>query len=97
MNTTRFDVYLKRSKLSGKLKHSGTVVNTFLAAVRQRHRIWRYTDIMRPNKLRQLLNDGQPSVATHVHSTWPSIIEVLGHTGMFDYVEFVAEYAPFDL
>jgi len=52
---------------------------------------------MRPNKLRQLLDAGQPSIATHVHSTWPSIVEVLGHTGMFDYVEFVAEYAPFDL
>jgi 2-keto-3-deoxy-L-rhamnonate aldolase RhmA len=52
---------------------------------------------MRPNKLRQLLNAGQPSVATHVHNTWPSIVEVLGHTGVYDYVEFVAEYGPFDL
>lgn len=52
---------------------------------------------MRPNKLRQLLNAGQPSIATHIHSTWPSVVEVVGHTGMFDYVEFVAEYAPFDL
>ena len=52
---------------------------------------------MKPNRLRQLLNDGQPSVATHVHSSWPSIAEAIGHTGMYDYVEFVAEYAPFDL
>ncbi len=52
---------------------------------------------MRPNKLRKLLNEGKPSIATHVHTTWPSIAEVLGHTGIYDYVEFVAEYGPFDL
>ena len=52
---------------------------------------------MRPNKLRELLTAGEPSIGTHLHSTWPSIVEVVGHTGMFDYVEFVAEYAPFDL
>lgn len=52
---------------------------------------------MRPNKLRQLLDEGKPSISTHVHSTWPSIVEILGHTGMYDYVEFVAEYGPFDL
>lgn len=54
-------------------------------------------DKMKPNKLRELLNAGQPTVGTHIHSTWPSIVEIVGHTGMFDYVEFVAEYAPFDL
>ena len=52
---------------------------------------------MRPNKLRRLLNEGKPSISTHVHTTWPSIAEVLGHTGVYDYVEFVAEYGPFDL
>jgi 4-hydroxy-2-oxoheptanedioate aldolase len=52
---------------------------------------------MRPNKLRQLLDSGQPTLGTRVHSTWPSVVEALGHTGAFDYVEFLAEYAPFDL
>ena len=52
---------------------------------------------MRPNKLRELLNAGQPTLGTHLHSTWPSIVEAVGHTGVFDYVEFVAEDAPFDL
>jgi 2-keto-3-deoxy-L-rhamnonate aldolase RhmA len=52
---------------------------------------------MRPNKLRELLNAGKPSIGTRVHSSWPSVVETLGHTGMFDYVEFLAEYAPFDL
>lgn len=52
---------------------------------------------MRPNKLRKLLTAGKPTVGTHIHSTWPSVVEAIGHTGMFDYVEFVAEYGPFDL
>ena len=52
---------------------------------------------MRENKLRKLLNNGMPSISTHIHSMWPSIVEAVGHTGMFDYVEFVAEYGPFDL
>jgi 4-hydroxy-2-oxoheptanedioate aldolase len=52
---------------------------------------------MRRNRLRELLNAGQPSLGTHIHSSWPTIIELVGHSGMFDYVEFVAEYAPYDL
>ncbi len=32
-----------------------------------------------------------------MHSTWPSVIEAVGHTGAYDYVEFVAEYGPYDL
>ena len=52
---------------------------------------------MRKNRLRELLNADQPSLGTHLHSSWPSIIELVGHSGMFDYVEFVGEYAPYDL
>ncbi len=52
---------------------------------------------MRPNRLRQLLTDGRPSIGTHLHSTWPSLVEVVGHTRRFDYVEFSGEYAPYDL
>ena len=52
---------------------------------------------MRPNRLRELLNDDQPTLGTHIHSSWPAITELVGHSGMFDYVEFVAEYAPYDL
>jgi 4-hydroxy-2-oxoheptanedioate aldolase len=28
---------------------------------------------------------------------WPDIVEIIGHIGVFDYVEFAAEYGPFDL
>ena len=52
---------------------------------------------MRKNRLRELLDADQPSLGTHIHSSWPSIIELIGHSGMFDYVEFVGEYAPYDL
>ena len=52
---------------------------------------------MRPNRLRELLKADQPSLGTHLHLSWPGIVELVGHSGMFDYVEFVAEYAPYDL
>ena len=52
---------------------------------------------MRPNKLRQLLKADKPTLATHIHTTWPSVIEAIGHTGLYDYVEFVGEYGPYDL
>jgi 4-hydroxy-2-oxoheptanedioate aldolase len=52
---------------------------------------------MRRNKLREMLKAGLPTIGTHLHCSWPSIVEVVGHTGIFDYVEFVTEYAPFDL
>ena len=52
---------------------------------------------MRPNRLRQLLDAGEPSVGTHLMVSWPGVVEIAGHAGGIDYVEFVAEYAPYDL
>jgi 4-hydroxy-2-oxoheptanedioate aldolase len=52
---------------------------------------------MKRNKLRELLNSGQPTIGTHIHTTWPSIVEAVGYSGMYDYIEFVAEYGPYDL
>ena len=52
---------------------------------------------MRPNRLREALRAGEPTVGTHLHTTWPSIVELVGLTGQYDYVELSAEYAPFDL
>jgi 4-hydroxy-2-oxoheptanedioate aldolase len=52
---------------------------------------------MRKNNLRQLLRDNQPTLGTHVNMDNPTIVELIGHSGMFDYVEFVAEYGPYDL
>lgn len=52
---------------------------------------------MRPNRLRQLISEGRPSIGTHLQSIWPSVVEMVGHTRRFDYVEFSGEYAPYDL
>jgi 2-keto-3-deoxy-L-rhamnonate aldolase RhmA len=52
---------------------------------------------MRKNRLRELIAAGQPSLGTHLLSTWPTLVELVGHTGLYDYVEFSAEYAPFNL
>jgi 2-keto-3-deoxy-L-rhamnonate aldolase RhmA len=50
---------------------------------------------MKENKLRRLLNEGLPSTSTRISSTWPFMTEAVGLTGNFDYIEFLAEYAPF--
>jgi 2-keto-3-deoxy-L-rhamnonate aldolase RhmA len=52
---------------------------------------------VKKNRLRELLNEGKPSIGTHVISPWPGIVEVIGHSGGFDYVEYTGEYSPFSL
>ncbi len=52
---------------------------------------------MRRNRLRDLLDAGQPTIGTHLFSDSPMIVEVIGHTGAVDYIEFLGEYAPFDM
>ena len=46
------------------------------------------------NVIRELFNAGKPTVGTRIFSSWPLITEVAGRTGKFDYIEFLAEYAP---
>lgn len=55
------------------------------------------TAAVRENRLRDLVDAGTTTLGTRIHSVWPGTVEVLGHTRMFDYVEFLAESAPFDL
>src|ERR1700756_2890847 len=52
---------------------------------------------MRRNRLRERLTAGEPTLGTHLLSTWPTLVELVGQAGNYDYVEFTAEYAPFDL
>ncbi len=52
---------------------------------------------MKNNRLRELLNEGKPTLGTHVITPWPGIVEVIGHSGAFDYIEYVGEYSPFSL
>jgi len=52
---------------------------------------------LRENRLRKRLDAGSPTIGTRVNSVWPAVAEFIGHAGAYDYVEFLAEYAPFDL
>ncbi len=52
---------------------------------------------MRPNKLRELLDADKPSICVRVNTVWPDVIEWVGQMGLYDYVEFAAEYGPYDL
>jgi 2-keto-3-deoxy-L-rhamnonate aldolase RhmA len=52
---------------------------------------------MRQNLLRAKMYSEGISVGTHIHSTWPGIIEIIGKTALVDYVEFAGEYSPYDL
>ncbi len=52
---------------------------------------------MRENRLRKLIDKGQPTLGTQILIPWPGLMEIIGQTGIFDYAEFLSEYAPFDL
>ena len=52
---------------------------------------------MRHNRLRELLDAGKPTLGTHLLSSWPTLVELVGAAGNYDYVEFTAEYAPFHM
>jgi len=52
---------------------------------------------MKNNKLRELLNAGKPSIGTHMITTSPQVVEVIGYSGAVDYIELVGEYASWGL
>ena len=52
---------------------------------------------MRENRLRKLFDAGKPTFAAGVHIPWPGVIELIGYTGMFDYIEFRGEYTSWHL
>jgi 2-keto-3-deoxy-L-rhamnonate aldolase RhmA len=52
---------------------------------------------MRTNKIRTLLNSGRATLGTHLFLDSPIIVETVGQTGVFDYIEFLGEYAAYDL
>ena len=52
---------------------------------------------MKKNRLRELLNEGKSTLGTHVITPWPGMVEVIGQSGAFDYIEYVGEYSPFSL
>jgi 2-keto-3-deoxy-L-rhamnonate aldolase RhmA len=49
------------------------------------------------NKIRELLNHNKATIGTHLSCTWPTLWEVVGSTGQFDYCEFGSQYGAWDL
>ncbi len=52
---------------------------------------------MKKNKLRELLDAGKPTIGTHMITTSPQIVEIIGHSGALDYIELCGEYASWGL
>lgn len=50
-----------------------------------------------PNTLRETLDAGKPTLGTHFLFSDPDVPEIIGDTGLFDYAEYAAEYAAFDM
>lgn len=53
--------------------------------------------MMQANTFRQTFAAGKPTIGTHFLSPDPDLPELIGDTGLFDYAEFCAEYAAFDM
>ncbi|WFR67986.1 aldolase/citrate lyase family protein [Curtobacterium flaccumfaciens] len=52
---------------------------------------------MRSNPIRSKFSAGDPTIATRVLLPEPAVTEAIGQTGLYDYVEFLAEYNAFTL
>jgi len=52
---------------------------------------------VKKNRLRELLDAGKPTIGTHVITMSPEIVEVIGHSGVFDYIELSGQYATWSL
>jgi 2-keto-3-deoxy-L-rhamnonate aldolase RhmA len=52
---------------------------------------------MKENRLRERMENDEVSIGTRMQNQWPGLLEIVGRTDRFDYVEFLAEYAPYDL
>ena len=51
--------------------------------------------MMRDNLLREKVDQNLPMASTRIWNTNPFMVETIGCSGQFDYVEFCAEYAPY--
>ena len=49
------------------------------------------------NKMRKLINEGTPMVNTRIWSPWGTTAEAAAASGSFDYLEFLAEYVPYNM
>ncbi len=49
---------------------------------------------IRPNRLRECLDKGLPTLGTRTESPWAYMSEIPASSGYFDYIEYEGEYAP---
>jgi 2-keto-3-deoxy-L-rhamnonate aldolase RhmA len=49
------------------------------------------------NILRELLQAGKPTLSTRMLTTSPQIVEMIGHSGVFDFIELLGEYAAWTI
>ena len=52
---------------------------------------------MRRNVLRALLNAGKPTLSTRMLTTSPQIVEMIGYSGAFDFIELLGEYTSWTM
>ena len=52
---------------------------------------------MRENTLRKLIKENKPTIGIRLLSVWPGMVEIIGHTGIADYIELEGEYSSWDL
>ena len=52
---------------------------------------------MKKNIVRELLNAGKPTLSTRMVTTSPEIVEIIGHSGAFDFIELLGEYASWSM
>ncbi len=52
---------------------------------------------MKRNILRELLKAGKPTLSTRMLTTSPQIVETIGHSGAFDFIELLGEYASWTI
>ena len=53
--------------------------------------------MMMHNSLRDLLDEGKPTMGTHFMFVDRDVPEIIGDLETFDYAEFVAEYTAFNM
>jgi 4-hydroxy-2-oxoheptanedioate aldolase len=52
---------------------------------------------MRKNVLRELLDEGKSTISTRMVTTSPQIVEIIGLSGQFDFIEYLGEYGSWTL
>jgi 2-keto-3-deoxy-L-rhamnonate aldolase RhmA len=52
---------------------------------------------MRKNRLRELLEAGKPTLSTRMLTMSPQVAEMIGHAGVFDFIELLGEYAAWTI